>query len=590
MSGNEFRGLIERVMAEYYEARTSQEFAKNPLGEVIRRTLPELIKKFDFIDGERFIVEGSCGKGGWASVPWIAIMNKTITTTTQEGVYVVYLFSKDMKTLYLTLNQGCMKLKKTYGNNCAEILQNVADNVRKVINSEGFNADNKLKIGNELYEKGCIFYKEYKDKQIPDDEELKRHLKDMMRIYDKYFNVFYNNGDKSMIRDESINKFEYQDCKNKVGIIANYIKSQGFQYEDNLIKNFYLCLKTKPFVILAGTSGTGKSKLVKLFAEALGATSENGRFKLVPVRPDWSDATDLLGYRDLHGKFHPGILANFIKSAIEDKTKPYFFCLDEMNLARVEYYFSDILSIMETRKRKNNEIITDKILQKEIFGDDENAYNEYKDIYIPENLYIIGTVNMDETTFPFSKKVLDRANTIEFSYVDLDFFNETELDTINEIDITNDFLKSDFVLLNECSNHEEFIKEVLSVLKEINEVLRNVNLNFGYRIRDEICFYMLYNHMYNLMGFNEALDYQILQKILPRIQGSSMSIKRVLIDLYKICRNNKSNDLNYDEVEVSNKMFDELNRGQNIPYKKSAYKIASMVRRFEEDGFTSYWM
>jgi len=99
--------------------------------------------------------------------------------------------------------------------------------------------------------------------------------------------------------------------------------------------------------------------------------------------------------------------------------KPYFLCLDEMNLARVEYYFSDILSSMETRNIKDDEIITQRLLSRAQFGKDERAYDKYGDVYIPQNLYIIGTVNMDETTFPFSKKVLDRANTIEFNKVDL---------------------------------------------------------------------------------------------------------------------------------------------------------------------------
>ncbi|WP_309245292.1 McrB family protein [Clostridium estertheticum] len=188
-----------------------------------------------------------------------------------------------------------------------------------------------------------------------------------------------------------------------------YITSKGFYYTKNLITNFYLSLKTKPFVILSGISGTGKSKIVELFAQAVGANRDNQRFKLVPVRPVWSDATDLLGYRNIENKFVPGIIIDVAYEAMKNIDKSYFLCLDEMNLARVEYYFSDILSTMETRNIKDDEIITQSLLSRAQFGKDERAYDKYGDAYIPQNLYIIGTINMDENTFPFSKKVLDRA-------------------------------------------------------------------------------------------------------------------------------------------------------------------------------------
>ncbi|WLC82791.1 hypothetical protein KTC97_11670 [Clostridium estertheticum] len=119
--------------------------------------------------------------------------------------------------------------------------------------------------------------------------------------------------------------------------------------------------------------------------------------KLVPVRPDWSDATDLLGYRNIENKFVPGIIIDVAYEAMKNIDKPYFLCLDEMNLARVEYYFSDILSTMETRSIKDDEIITQRLLSRAQFGKDERAYDKYGDVYIPQNLYIIGTVNMDKS-------------------------------------------------------------------------------------------------------------------------------------------------------------------------------------------------
>lgn len=335
------------------------------------------------------------------------------------------------------------------------------------------------------------------------------------------------------------------------------------------------------FVILAGTSGTGKTKLVKLFAEAIGADADNGRYKLVSVRPDWSDSSDLFGHVNLQGKFVPGAIIDFIEQALKEKDKPFFLCLDEMNLARVEYYLSDFLSIIETRTWKDNEIKTDNIVL------DHAAEALYPEIYIPENLYLIGTVNMDETTFPFSKKVLDRANTIEFSYVDLvpDF---EEVQDAEACEVTNDFLKSEYIVLKKDVDVEDqnFVIKICSQLQSINEILQEANSHVGYRVRDEIVFYMLNNKKSGLLAENEAMDNEIMQKILPRIQGSGISVKELLIALFK----NFAGDYSGISQDSVWRQMDKYIKDKECVYKKSAEKICYMMRRFEEDGFTSYWL
>ncbi len=150
-------------------------------------------------------------------------------------------------------------------------------------------------------------------------------------------------------------KVEMTDSK-LVSYINSYISSKGFYYEKEEVENLYLSLKTKPFVILSGISGTGKTKIVQWFAESVGATEENGQFTLIPVRPDWSDGSDLLGYVDIKGEFQEGPLTRVIREASNHRDKPYFVLLDEMNLARVEYYFSDILSVMESKRWENGEL------------------------------------------------------------------------------------------------------------------------------------------------------------------------------------------------------------------------------------------
>ncbi|RXT00975.1 hypothetical protein EIZ39_25760 [Ammoniphilus sp. CFH 90114] len=358
--------------------------------------------------------------------------------------------------------------------------------------------------------------------------------------------------------------------------IKTFILQRGFYYPDNMIENFYLSLKTKPFVILAGISGTGKTKLVKLFAEAMGAKME-----LIPVRPDWSDPTDLLGYRDLSGHFREGRLTQVLLEALQpqNKNQIYFVCLDEMNLARVEHYFSDFLSVMETERWEGRRIITDTLLSGE-----ENLGS----IYIPDNVYLVGTVNMDETTHPFSKKVLDRAQAIEFNYINLNSFPDDARETNEQrpMRVVNSFLMRDYLTLEDAyTSYPELIKGTTERLVKMNNILEKIHAHVGFRVRDSICFYMVYNERFGLMSEKEAFDLQWLQKILPRIQGSSSSVKRVLIEFMQLATGQRSNieEMMSDASEL-------LTVKTDAPYPQSARKIAYMLRRYEEDGFTSFWL
>lgn len=370
--------------------------------------------------------------------------------------------------------------------------------------------------------------------------------------------------------------------------INTYIAAQGFTFDEGLVENYYLSLKSKPFVILAGTSGTGKTRLVRLFSEAIGATTENGRYKLVSVRPDWSDSSDLFGHVDLNGKFIPGAIIDFINAAEWDSDKPYFLCLDEMNLARVEYYLSDILSVIETRGYKEGRVTTDPLVSEHYYGTDAGALEKYGEIRIPENLYIVGTVNMDETTFPFSRKVLDRANTIEFSTVDFLSAPAISLNEVQPMNLGNDFMKADYVFFSQCASEEAYINEFCVELQEINKILEKANAHVGYRVRDEIAFYMLNNKNAELLNRNEAFDNEIMQKILPRIQGSSAAVKNMLCELFKRCAG-EYESYQTESDDISSKMFKAAQKS-DCRYRKSAEKIAFMVRRFEEDGFTAYWL
>lgn len=734
----EMKNIVDKILNEYQIAK-NQTFAGHELGTFFRSGIPETLYGTGIVDSKTHLITGSVGQGNWATIPWICIFDRKITTSAQRGVYIVYLLSKDGNTLYLTFNQGCTDLSRQHSKQeTIRIMQERAKEIRNRIDARGFSSDDGMNLGESLpdlgnyYQKGTIFYKAYKKGAVPENGEIRDDLVKMMQIYDDYvrmengedeekawlltwnpnnwkwddyFNavwftlnglehkviwscssthvsigdrvylMVYGVGDQSgivgsgkVIResfeddhwdaeksakgikwrkigvafDRVINYQTHEILKqsklktmfpdqqwspqssgisikreylhdleiewNKVKMAAKtlpggeeevstrdaiqgikqYIEGKGFSYPEGLIENFYLSLKSKPFVILAGTSGTGKTRLVKLFAEAVGATRENGRYQMVSVRPDWSDSSDLFGHVDLHGKFISGAIIDFVKKAEIDRACPYFLCLDEMNLARVEYYLSDILSIIETRDLVGREIMSDPLISETYYGSDYEAAGRYGTVRLPENLYIIGTVNMDETTFPFSRKVLDRANTIEFSYVDLMPRRSEEKQEVRAQNLPNAFLKTEYLLLSQCDAAADDVDTYCLELQSINKILQKANAHVGYRVRDEIVFYLLNNKKAELISQNEAMDNEIMQKILPRIQGSSASIKNMLCELFKICAGDYAG-YQTEGDDLGSKML-RAAQDVNCKYKKSAEKIAFMVRRYEEDGFTSYWL
>ena len=727
--------MINKILNEYVACK-KQTFAGHSMGIFFRNEIPNGIYNTGIVDSKDYLITGSVGQGNWATVPWVCIFDRAITTSATKGVYIVYLLAKDGNTLYLTFNQGCTKIReKNSKKDTIKIMRQNAAQIAAKIDSRGFATDEDIDLGNgltelaELYQKGTIFYKAYRKGNVPSESELQEDLAKMMDIYREYAgktvapvksgtwlltwnpnnwhwedydqaiahthsgepyesswtctNTHVQPGDRVYlsvlgmqnnngiiasgtaltqtyedehynteraaqgatakyidIRFDWINDYrgsglltqarlkeqfpnqhwspqgsgiaiaeeyvvgleqEWQKYMQKFGgeeelstkdiitQVKNYIASKGFTYEDGLVENFHLSLKSKPFVILAGTSGTGKTRLVKLFAEACGATTANGRYKMVSVRPDWSDSSDLFGHVDLNGKFIPGAIIDFVKNAELDTDKPYFLCLDEMNRARVEYYLSDVLSVIETRDFISGGTITsDPLVDGTYYGSDKSAAGKYGTVTLPENLYIIGTVNMDETTFPFSRKVLDRANTIEFSFVDLAPTHKEVPKNVTALDLPNSFLKTEYLLLAQCADQQDKVDEFCVELQAMNRILQRANAHVGYRVRDEIVFYMLNNESADLLTENDAMDNEIMQKILPRIQGSSASVKKMLCELFKHC----AGDFRGFQTDDSN-LSDEMEKVSQKPgckYKRSAEKIAFMVRRYEEEGFTSYWL
>ncbi len=282
-------------------------------------------------------------------------------------------------------------------------------------------------------------------------------------------------------------------------------------------------LRTKPFAILAGHSGTGKSRMVRKLAymtcKAGGgfkALLEKdgkelacpGNFCMVQVKPNWHDSTDLLGYySELSGGFKGTDFVRFLCRAYAYPEVPFFVCLDEMNLAPVEQYFAEFLSAIESRRMVGSSMVTDRIIPDEAWRTktgaqdfsglgcetmEAKAWLEVHGLTIPQNLFVVGTVNMDETTNQFSRKVLDRAFTLEMTDVDFDNFGENNANPSFKDYIGDDFAKT---LLNgglqasDLTADHKLKKEQADNLNSLKSVLKNTAFVVAYRFANEYALY-----------------------------------------------------------------------------------------------------
>lgn len=331
---------------------------------------------------------------------------------------------------------------------------------------------------------------------------------------------------------------------------------------DSDYRPYITAIKSKPFLLLAGISGTGKSRIVRELARACwdeGTEEYNAQkpknFQMVQVKPNWHDSSDLIGYVSrVSGKaeYVAGDFLRFVAKAWEDKDTPYFLCLDEMNLAPVEQYFAEYLSVVESRKsHEDGTVTTDPILEKvdeewyfnltASLTTDENVRKQFNEsgISIPQNLIVVGTVNMDETTFSFSRKVLDRAMTIEMNDVDLHgglTERNEKIGKLSKAELVGNAVEG----VDVYTGNKDVCEKVLTYLDAVNAVLNGTPFKVAYRTRNEFLLYVVNNLPYNKdendveleQGYviARALDEITSMKVLSRIEGDDTKVSDDFID------------------------------------------------------------
>lgn len=472
------------------------------------------------------------------------------------------------------------------------------------------------------------------DEKFPDihkraDELMKKY--GLQNLCDVYW--FFRAIDEGIIKPNNHNN-----GSEEINTLKGYFESKGFHFTDEQIFAFYNALKTKGFLILAGLSGTGKTKIAQLFADLLGKEKEDDNNKFLcflSVRPDWRDSTSLLGYYNpLSGQYHHSTeLVKFILQARNDLQNPYFLILDEMNLAHVEYYFADFLSVLESGRGHDG--FTNEAIHLHSKGEkvkDEEGNDIPNEIKLPPNLFIIGTVNIDETTYMFSPKVLDRAFTIEFRDVDLESYpsqSATEIDDEQKKELKeailedlrnngNFYVFTKNQIMGKINEMTDFKKE----LKELNDALLPYDLGFGYRVVDEIALFVSLAKQSQdfLPGFGEekAKDLAVLMKVLPKFHGPKAKLEKPLVEVLKWCCNNDTKE-QLQDLEETEKVIEKIfvkgegskegkekklegasllrnvlrewkkeDWKEKFGYIFTAKKVTEMLARLYEIGFTSF--
>ena len=389
----------------------------------------------------------------------------------------------------------------------------------------------------------------------------------------------------------------------KVSSQALNIKPGTKDFSD--YRPYITAIKSKPFLLLAGISGTGKSRIVRELARACweeGSEEYKAQkpknFEMVQVKPNWHDSSELIGYVSrVSGKaeFVVGDFLKFVAKAWEDQDTPYFLCLDEMNLAPVEQYFAEYLSVVESRKCGEDGVVTtDPILKKEdaewyfnltaaLTSDEDIRKRFNKDgICIPQNLIVVGTVNMDETTFSFSRKVLDRAMTIEMNDVNLHGGLTKRHESIGKLG-NAELVGSAVEGVDVYSDYTSVCDTALGYLQKVNDVLEGTPFKIAYRTRNEFLLYVVNNLTYNKDkdGNDLPLEYVIARaldeitsmKILSRIEGDDTKVKDSLL-----------NALSQAIADGLNAITDEEHPVKSV----SVAKLDEMKNRLQS-GYTSFW-
>ncbi|MGN7822387.1 MrcB family domain-containing protein [Chitinophaga sp. 22536] len=488
-------------------------------------------------------LEVSFGAGNVARVPWIAFLREDQEVT--KGIYPVFLYYRRQQLLILAYGISETNDPVDRWMSSAETIQNFFYKTY---------GEKPPRYGSSLIFSHYNIDKNKKNFGL----DLNQVRKNFEQLINEYKGLTSTNKVKNKIVMEAL-PFDYKE------LIAS-LSAAHLSFSKEQILRFICSLCTKPFVILTGLSGSGKTRLALAFCKWI--SNSERQVCVIPVGADWTNRDPLLGYPNALEKnsyiLPDNNALNIILNANDDPGNPYFLILDEMNLSHVERYFADFLSAMES-----GEYIHLHSLEKGIGA--ESAVVPAK-IKLPKNLFVIGTVNIDETTYMFSPKVLDRANVIEFK-VSLDEMREYLENNGGRLEIeqlkskgalmAQSFVRFATEKIEEPKNKEALIKVLISFF----EKLEDVHAEFGYRTASEILrFAGIVAKIEPSWDVNQIIDAAVIQKLLPKLHGNRRKLEPVLKMLTQLC----------------------ISEDNKVKYPLSHRKIQRMLQGLMDNSFTSF--
>lgn len=607
---------IEHIL-ENWTSANKEVFTNHPLALFFRNEFHSKIRTVVDSNSSAWMTKASVGAGNWANVPWLSILNPKITETTEDGIYPVYLFCADGSGVYLSLIQGVTQPTRELGKvkateRAKSIKSYIIQNTQEL--SSWDSAQIELKATTPLgksYETASIRAKFYPATNIPEDAILIQDLNNLLAAYQR------------------IEKLPWRQAGNEETMMPE---------QSQKLRNIKL---PKPFLLLAGISGTGKSRFVRqqaAKAAKVGSSRDRENYELVAVRPDWHEPSDLLGYVSrLSGtaEYVATPVLRFIVKAWQelldkgctlngelltgtseqlDTVLPYWLCLDEMNLAPVEQYFADYLALIETREWHWNDngfkyscdallaastiIALEDDAQKKLAAElglkkESKLWKHFLQhgIAIPPNLIVAGTVNMDETTHGFSRKVIDRAMSFDFGEFFPNDFDDFYTSSISQVPLTFPRYSSGKEALDDTD-----AKASIEFLQAINAVLKNTPFELAYRALNEL---LLAVHCHgasdNDADLQAVWDDFLMQKVLPRIEGDADKLQQddqgdLLSRLQAVLETRLDRIWGDDPESPTRTDFYRTRKDSQIKIPcRSRQKIRWMRERLESSGFTSFW-
>ena len=370
------------------------------------------------------------------------------------------------------------------------------------------------------------------------------------------------------------------------GDAADALAAGGLLFDRTDVARYISAFVAKPFVILTGLSGSGKTKLAQGIAEWLGCSTAGGTLALVPVGADWTSSESVLGYADA---LTPGVYVAtdallLILHAISSPEDLHFLILDEMNLSHVERYFADILSAIESGE------------QISLYSGEKRG--EIPDrLALPPNLVIVGTVNVDETTYMFSPKVLDRANVLEFrvraSRLAELIDGGRRIDRAAYAGAGRSHARG--LAAELAASHDlppRFRVQLKNELGLFYRVLEHFGMEFGYRVASEAADFIAVHRQIAGRGwsFDSSFDAQLVQKILPKLNGSQRAVEPAIRALATLClAGDQSDEKRQDEaIDFSEGKAAMPGPGVLARYPMSRSKLLRMARTVAQNGFVSF--